>query len=199
MKMPFDFSTSNAVLAVIDMQDLFQDHPKWGSPGLAAIVPEVIRLARHKPEDTLFTRFIPAQEIERASGDWQRFYKRWPGVTLAAGADKYTNLVMPLRALATAGRVFDKTGYSAFDCKEFKVAVQERKADALILCGVETDVCVWATALQAIDYGLHVILARDAVSSPLKAAHEAILDVLAPRLDAQVTILTVQEILERWR
>jgi nicotinamidase-related amidase len=43
--------------------------------------------------------------------------------------------------------------------------LRQREADALIVSGSETDICVLATVLDAVDLGYRVIVVRDAVCS----------------------------------
>src|SRR5690606_19594780 len=69
---------------VVDMQQLFDSHPDWGSPALRRILPNVQRLVRHRPERTVYSRFVPPHEAAEALGRWRRYYERWPGVCLAA-------------------------------------------------------------------------------------------------------------------
>ncbi|WP_395689972.1 cysteine hydrolase family protein, partial [Aestuariivirga sp.] len=70
---------------------------------------------------------------------------------------------------------------------------------ALILTGIETDVCVLATALDAVDRGLRVVMVSDGLGSGSETGHSAILQTLAMRYDEQVEIVYSSTILERWR
>ena len=71
-----------ALHIVVDMQELFRSHPEWGTQALTGIIPPIQRLLTAKPENAYFSRFIPAQRAEQASGTWQRYYHRWHSVTL---------------------------------------------------------------------------------------------------------------------
>ena len=71
--------------------------------------------------------------------------------------------------------------------------------ETLILSGVETDVCVWATALDAVDAGFFVVLARDALTSGTPEAHQALLDVIAPRFAPQVAVMNHGELEAAWK
>ena len=62
-------------------------------------------------------------------------------------------------------RVIDKYAHSAFEAPAFQAALDELKADTIIFTGVETDVCVLATALTAVDRGYRTILVSDAIAS----------------------------------
>jgi len=76
----------------------------------------------------------------------------------------------PLAALCPPATVMDKTRYSALAEPELIEHLRQREADALIVSGSETDVCVLATVLDAVDLGYRVIVVRDAVCSSADAA-----------------------------
>ena len=102
-----------------------------------------------------------------------------------------------LAALPLAG-IVDKAGYSAYSSADFAPLLDRLGADTLILSGVETDVCVWATVLSAIDDGRRVIIATDAVASGNRDTHDATLRIAADRFDLQIELATVDEILAAW-
>lgn len=189
---------AHAVHVVIDMQDLFDRHPQWGFPALRSVLPRVTALAQHNPAATFYTRFIPAANAASAKGSWREYYELWPTATLAAGADKYVDLLPELRTIAQAENVFDKQAFSAFSGLGFAEALKARGAETLILSGAETDVCIWATALDAIDLGFHVVLARDAMASFSTEAHDAILAVVAPRFVPQIAVSDTAAIIQLW-
>jgi nicotinamidase-related amidase len=174
---------------VIDMQRLFADHPDWAVKDIGRIRPAVLRLVERKPGRTFWTRFIPAENATAARGSWRRYYEQWPAATLEGGGRDYVDLIPEHRLLAGKAAVFDKPGFSAFTNDGFVVALRAAEIDTLILSGVETDVCVWATALDAIDAGLFVILARDAITSGSLEAHAATLDIVAPRFAPQLAVM----------
>jgi nicotinamidase-related amidase len=180
---------SRAVHVVIDMQRLFAEHPDWAVKDIGRIRAEVQRLAEKKPSRTFWTRFIPAQNAAAAKGSWRRYYERWPSATLEGGGRDYVDLLPEYRLLAGKAAVFDKPGFSAFTNYGLVVALRAAAIDTLILSGVETDVCVWATALDAVDAGFFVVLARDAMTSFSLEAHAATLDVIAPRFAPQLAVM----------
>jgi nicotinamidase-related amidase len=57
----------------------------------------------------------------------------------------------------------------------------------------ETDVCVLATVLEAIDRGYEVKLLSDAVSSGVDETHDTTLGLLGCRFSVQVDVLTTDE------
>jgi nicotinamidase-related amidase len=190
---------ARALHVVVDMQRLFAEHPDWAVKDVARIRKEVIWLAEHKPGRTLWTRFIPAQNADAAKGSWRKYYEQWPSATLDGGGADYVDLVLEHRTLAGKASVFDKSTFSAFGNEKFVAALQSAGSETLILSGVETDVCVWATALDAIDAGLFVVLARDALASGTPEAHQALLDVIAPRFAPQVAVMDHAELEAAWK
>lgn len=183
----------------VDMQRLFAEPTVWHTPGLADILPRVVRLARHAPERTVFTRFVPADMPEDATGAWRGYYERWRSVTLAEMGHEPVTLVDPLRELAPPARVCDKTTHSAFNSGDFRDLVTYSGAEVLVLTGVETDVCVLGTALDAIDEGFYVVVVSDAVASSVPECHRVTLDSLLPRFDEQVLVASTSEVLAAWR
>ncbi|HWU00552.1 MAG TPA: cysteine hydrolase [Terriglobales bacterium] len=189
---------AKALHVVIDMQELFDSHPDWGVADLRRILPQVLRLASAYPQRTLYTRFVPPHSPEEAAPSWQRYYHFWRNATLDRTGLKAVDLVPELAALPTAG-VIDKGGYSAYSSPDFAPLLQRLGADTLIFSGVETDVCVWATVLAAIDHGLRVIIATDAVTSGDIKAHEMVLQLAADRFSQQIELARVDEICAAWQ
>jgi nicotinamidase-related amidase len=190
---------SRAMHIVIDMQRLFADHPDWAVKDIGRIRKEVTWLAEHKPGRTLWTRFVPAQNAAAANGAWRKYYEQWPSATLEGGGADYVDLLLEHRTLAGKARIFDKSTFSAFGNAQFGAALQAAGIDTLILSGVETDVCVWATALDAVDLGFFVVLARDALTSGNPEGHQAILDVIAPHFVPQVSVMNHAELEAAWK
>ena len=186
---------ATALHIVVDMQEVFRSHPEWGTPALTGIIPPIQRLLAARPENAYFTRFIPAQRAEEAAGTWRRYYRRWSSVTTDRLDPTQIEIVDELRPWAK--RVADKWGYSALANRELHEAALA--ARDVILTGVESDVCVLATALDAVDAGLRVILAIDALSSASPTCHAKALDILYERLDEQIEAATVDQILAAWK
>jgi nicotinamidase-related amidase len=186
---------STALHIVVDMQEVFRSHPEWGTPALTGIIPPIQRLLAARPANAYFSRFIPPQRADEAAGTWQRFYRRWSSVTTDRLDPAQIEIVHELQPWAK--RVADKSGYSALANTELHGAAAA--ARDVILTGVESDVCVLATALDAVDAGLRVILAIDALSSASPANHAKALDILYERLDEQIEAATVDQILAAWK
>lgn len=193
----FDPIPATAIHMVVDMQELFRSHPDWGSASLTSLVAPIKRLLAARPDSAYFSRFIPPHESEYAVGAWQRYYRRWDRVTLARMDPALVEIIEELRPWAQ--RLVDKTGYSALGNPEFRRIVGTGPDHCLILSGVETDVCVLSTVMEAMDLGLRVVLAVDAVGSSSAECHDSALRILHERFDEQVELATVDEIIAAWR
>lgn len=71
-----------------------------------------------------------------------------------------------LRALAPDARVFGKKTFSALADESIRAAILEDSAiEHLLLCGIETSVCIYQTAIAALGQGLAVTILSDAVGA----------------------------------
>jgi nicotinamidase-related amidase len=77
--------------------------------------------------------------------------------------------------------------------------LQQQEVTTLVLSGGETDVCVMAAVLGAVDLGYSIILLKDAICSTSDETHDASLNVLGSRFSAQIRIATVSDVLDWWR
>ena len=77
--------------------------------------------------------------------------------------------------------------------------LRARGADTLVVTGAETDVCVLATVLGAVDRGYSVVLPTDALCSSSDRTHDALLTLYRERYGQQVETATAEEILRCWR
>jgi len=182
----------------IDMQRLFLEPGPWYSEAGPKIIPAIRRLLDHAPDSALFTRFITAERAEAAVGSWQRYYRHWHAVTRDELGEGALGLHPDLAPYAAAAQVFDKATHDAFDDEAFARHMVGLAPSALVLSGVETDVCVLATAMSAVDLGYRTVIAMDAVTSSVAASHEACLDHVYPRYDQQIELASVDDILAAW-
>ncbi|MGF6233699.1 nicotinamidase-related amidase [Inquilinus ginsengisoli] len=186
----------NTVHVAIDLQRLFAEDTVWSTPTLMGVVPNVAALT--KAGRTLFPRFVTPERAEDASGTWRRYYTHWAAVTRPNLAPGMLDLVAELAALAAPGSVIDKPTHSAFAAPEFVDRLAALGADTLIVTGVETDVCVLGTILDGIDRGFRIVAVSDAMTSSSLPGHHATLDLILPRFDQQVEIVTTEAALRAW-
>lgn len=84
-----------------------------------------------------------------------------------------------LRALAPAAPVYAKETFSALAHPPLPAALESAGISHLLLCGLETPVCVYQTALDALRSGLAVTLLADAVGARRPDDARVCLDALA--------------------
>jgi nicotinamidase-related amidase len=119
---------------------------------------------------------------------------------LAGNVDPGIFDLMPrLAGFVPPAAVIDKMTYSAFGSPAFLAHLDAVRPRALIFTGVETDVCVLATVLDAVDHGYRAILVKDALASGEAAGHASILDVAARRYGEQIELIDTETLLKEWR
>jgi len=183
----------------IDMQVLFSNAGPWPTPWMERVLPKAAELTAFAPERTIFTRFITPRAPESMPGMWQAYYRKWRQVTRAELPDEMLGLMPMLRRFVPPARIFDKRVYSAFADGRLVEVLRAAGTDTIVVSGSETDVCVLASVLGAVDHGYRVILARDAVCSSSDEAHDALLGLYRKRFDIQIELSESAEILDAWR
>ena len=190
--------TERTVHLCIDMQRVFSSEGPWATPWMERVLPVVTEIAGRFPERTVFTRFITPQRPEDMPGMWQRYYERWREATREKLDPRLLELLPSLARLSPPAAVIDKTRYSGFAEPNLLAHLWQRGADGLIVTGSETDVCVLATVLGAVDLGYRVILVRDAVCSSSDEGHDALLQVYHRRYSEQIETADAETVLSRW-
>lgn len=147
------------------MQNLFAEETPWHTPWMTRVLPIVRRIATYHPSKTIFTRFVPPEQPDQMHGTWQRYYERWQDLTLERIDPRLIELIPELGALAPPAEVIDKRVYSPFSEPQLLARLRQRKIDSLVITGAETDVCVLAAVLGAVDQGYRVVLGTDALCS----------------------------------
>ncbi|GGC62458.1 cysteine hydrolase [Siccirubricoccus deserti] len=191
--------TASCLHLCVDMQRIFAEKTEWHTPWMERVLPVVTRLAEARPGQTLFTRFIPALRPDQAEGAWRRYYERWSSMTLEALAPGMVDLVAPLARLTPPAEVFDKGTYSAWQDGTLHSRLRARGIDTLVVSGAETDVCVLATVLGAVDLGYRVVIPTDAICSSSDRTHDALMTLYSERFGQQVETAKAEDILGVWR
>jgi len=164
-------------LVVVDVQNDFAD-PSGGLavPGGEAIVPLVNRA---------IASATAAGALVIATQDWHpevtaHFAKHgglWPVHCVAGtwGAELHPALELPAEAPHVRKGSNGEDGYSGFSMRdpqtgaetatELEEVLREREVRSLVVCGLATDYCVKATALDGIRLGFGVELLADSVAA----------------------------------
>lgn len=134
---PDRFDPARCALIVIDIQEKFQDviHK------MDMVVAGTSRLVKFCQELE-----IPVLVTEH--------YSKGLGVS-----------VQPIRDLFTPHQAIEKIHFSCGGSEDFNQALAATGRDQIILCGIETHVCIYQTACDLLRDGKQVAVAVDAVSS----------------------------------
>jgi nicotinamidase-related amidase len=183
----------------VDMQRMFAEQTEWHTPWMSRVTPVVRRIAETHAASTIFTRFIPVARPGDGFGTWKRYYEHWASMTIERLGGDLIGLVAELGDLAPPAEVVDKRVYSPWLGGQLQARLQARGADTLLVTGGETDVCVLATILGAVDRGYRIVIATDALCSSSDETHEASLRLYSNRYGQQVETATTDEILSSWK
>ena len=190
--------TERTVHLCVDMQRIFSSEGPWVTPWMERVLPVVTAIAERFPARTVFTRFITPNRPEEMPGTWRRYYERWRETTRERLDPRLLDLLPPLRRLAPPAAVIDKTRYSAFAEPHLLAHLRERSADSLVVTGSETDVCVLATVLGAVDLGYRVVVVRDAICSSSDQGHDALMGLYHKRYSEQIETADAETVLRMW-
>ena len=146
----------------------------------------------------MFTRFIPPDRPEDAPGAWRRYFRRWRELTSERVDPRLLELIPELQELVPPAVVIDKQVYSPFHDGRLAPHLRERGIDSLVVSGTETDICVLAAVLAAVDHGFRVVIAADALCSSTDATHDALLRLYHQRFGQQIEVAETDAILAQW-
>jgi nicotinamidase-related amidase len=189
----------NTLHLCVDMQRLFGPQSAWYSPWTERILPAVETICGRYAERTAFTRFIPPRTPEDMPGMWRHYYRRWHEVTRREIHPDLLDLVPALRRHVPPATVFDKATYSAFSAPGFSAWLVDHHVDTLVVTGAETDVCILATVLGAVDHGYRVVIVTDAICSSSDPGHDALMELYHLRFSEQVETADTETVLAQWR
>jgi nicotinamidase-related amidase len=100
-----------------------------------------------------------------------------------------------LAELVPPAMTFDKSHYSPWIGGRLRTELESRAVDTVLITGGETDVCVIATVLGAVDHGYRVIVVPDALCSSSDEAHDAALRIFMQRFSRQIEVADAEEVL----
>lgn len=157
-------------LLLIDLQkDFFQDSAV-GSKENEKIIPNIVKLlraSRKKRIPTIHVRWVihentrtmPLRRMERKVTDWCRDEEGAGPVNRELGAENGEYLV-------------EKSTYSGFFNTNLSGILKRHNVKTLILAGIYTNMCLFATALDATYRGYKVIIPKECVASRRSGVHE---------------------------
>jgi len=142
--LPDRFTASRTALVVVDLQEKFRDLIH-GMDQVQAGSSQLIRFCQAMDIPILVTEHYP----------------RGLGVTLS-----------DVRRLFKPFSCIEKVHFSCCGNSEFNEALKKLGRDQIMLCGIETHVCIYQTAFDLLRQGKQVAVATDAVSSCSAADRE---------------------------
>lgn len=179
----------------VDAQRMFAEDTPWHVPWMARVLPQLLEVAGRHAERTVFTRFMPPDRPADVAGSWKDYYEKWWMMTGEHLAPELLGLSPSLQALAPPARIFDKMTYSPWVDGRLNAHLRQKGVGTAVVTGGETDVCVLATVLGAIDLGFHVIVLSDAVCSAADETHDAAVGLLGDRFSVQLDLMKTEEFL----
>lgn len=182
----------------IDMQQMYLSDTPWHAPWMARVLPAVEEIAARHAADTIFTRFIPPQKPQDAVGAWVSYYERWEVMTRSRLDPDELMLAKPLRRLVPPATILDKSVYSPWLGTDLHAFLRSRQVKGLVITGGETDVCVMAAIIGAIDLGYRVVLPVDAIYGSADQTHDAMMEIYRDRFSQQLLVCTTEELLDDW-
>jgi nicotinamidase-related amidase len=120
-------------------------------------------------------------------------------MTISHLGREMVQLVPELKRFVPPARVIDKKVYSPWLEGNLDNLLRDTAIDTLVVSGGETDVCVLATVLGAVDRGYRVVVATDALCSSTDETHDAMMTLYQNRYGQQVETVTTETVLETWR
>ncbi|MFN4282701.1 MAG: cysteine hydrolase family protein [Alphaproteobacteria bacterium] len=194
-----EIAAAGAVHLCVDMQRMFAEPTPWRTPWMARVAPVVESVAARHAARTIFTRFIPPIRADDMPGRWRDYYRRWPEMTRERLDPALLELMSPLSAFAPPARVWNKAVYSPFATPHLHRLLRQESVRTLAITGGETDMCVLATVLGAVDLGYRVVLVEDGLCSASDDSHDAMMRLYRERFSQQIEVCSSGELLDAWR
>jgi nicotinamidase-related amidase len=180
------------------MQNIFARGGLWETPWMEKVLPTIEAVADRYREHTIFSRFITPQRPENRPGRWQQYFHRWEQATRQHLRGNELDLVPPLARHVPPALVLDKPLYSAFARSKLYDMLVARELDTVVVTGAETDVCVLATVLSAVDLGFRVVIVEDALCSSSDEGHDALMTMYRTRFHEQIDLVAAERLFEAW-
>jgi nicotinamidase-related amidase len=190
---------TDAVHLCIDMQNIFARGGIWETPWMERVLPAIVDVCARYTTRTVFTRFITPVQPEDRPGRWRRYFTKWKRATRSELPAEHLELIPALRRFAPPAAVIDKPAYSAFAESALASFLQEKHVGTVVVSGAETDVCVLASVLDAVDLGFRVVIVEDALCSSSDAGHDALMTMYRNRFSEQIELIKLDHLHALWR
>lgn len=149
---------------VQDVRDAYGWPPLWRRDEVVAECRSLIEEARSQGVPVIYSRQVsPPVLTPRSARHRASRADRLP--VLSEAEKSWRSQIMDAVAPAPADLVLDKTRHSFFAYTELEPVLRALGVDRLIVCGLQTNVCVEATVRAALERNFEVAVAEDAVTT----------------------------------
>jgi len=198
-------------LLIIDMQKGFMD------PGEAMAVPpawdlvprikDLADLCRRENIPVIYTEYLYAEEVPILLGQLHPEHLRAaPGAAKGFGrpssccllGEENVNTIPDLKPLP-GELVVRKHWYDAFHGTPLDGALRGRNVKSLIVTGIMTDICVFASIIGAFNLEYKLTVVEDAVATLWPEIQSATLDIIQRAYGRVIKAKEVKDEISRWR
>ncbi len=188
----------NSIHLCIDMQLMFAFETKWASESIWKALPGVVAVCSRYAARTVFTRFLCPQNLDETSGQWTHFYADATEMLGGNMNPQLMDLLPEVKRFCPPACIVDRKVFSAFASQRLRELLAQRSIDTLVISGFETDVCVLATILTAVDRGFRVVVVKDAIASSNADGEKAAINGVLPRFDQQIEVINSELLFDSW-
>lgn len=164
-----DFVRVGAAMEVESTRDTIETNRKLIAFARQNEIPVIYTKFLTGPEKTLLWNWSP--QIAEANACKRHFTRYYPDVDKELECTDIVDEIYPQKE----DYIVEKYGYSSFRNTNLIDVLRSLGKDTIIVTGTVTQICVEDTVHEAFHHHIHVIVARDAVSSFSKELHDAAL------------------------
>ncbi|WP_280422742.1 cysteine hydrolase family protein [Nocardia carnea] len=147
-----------------DVRDAYGWPPLWRLEEVVAECRELIDVARSQGVPVLYSRQVECPAVTPRSARHRAGRAAWLPV-LSEAEQVWRSQIMDAVAPEPGELVLDKTRHSFFAYTELDPILRSLGAERLLVCGLQTNVCVEATVRGALERNFEVAVAEDAVTT----------------------------------
>lgn len=168
--------TSPTALVVVDAQNSFlhPDGENYWAGSASVVEPLHQLLARARSAPVLVVHLADRHRLDVRDAEFDRLPRH---CVISEFDAEFVDGFGPVTGTEPGHEiVIEKRRYSGFFGTDLAMVLHEHDVTGIVLAGVKTNVCVRATATDALAYGFKVTVPRDAVASNRPQLHDASLE-----------------------
>jgi isochorismatase family protein len=162
------------------------------------VLPNVAAIARHAPATHPVHALHPAARARANARCMAGLLSALAGDDARATGSPPAGPRRPACRSLPPGPRHRQNGLFGFRPHPLAPFLRSKGIGTLIVTGGETDVCVLATVMAAIDLGFRVVLPTDALCSARDRTHDALMTLYRERFTHQVETTTTERVLRDW-